>query len=80
MMTPEHHTEFLNMLDEALASAIRRYRALHHASLAELHEMQREVEKAREALAQALKQSAPSLSDADCQEEQPAVAASGASR
>jgi|GEM_PF-3482682 len=54
-MTPEQHDEFLDALDNALECAIRRHRALHHASLAELMEMQKEVTHAREALEKVLK-------------------------
>lgn len=53
-MTPEQHDEFLDALDNALECAIRRHRALHHASLAELMEMQKEVSLARTALEKVL--------------------------
>ena len=53
-MTPEQHDEFLDALDNALECAIRRHRALHHASLAELMEMQKEVSLARSALEKVL--------------------------
>lgn len=64
-MTPEQHDEFLDALDNALECAIRRHRALHHASLAELMEMQKEVIHAREALEKVLKDQVQHASQSD---------------
>ena len=62
-MTPEQHNQFLEALDTALDCAIRRHRALHHASLAELLEMQKEVSMARDALENALKDTVSQVAD-----------------
>lgn len=62
-MTPEQHDQFLEALDTALECAIRRHRALHHASLAELLEMQKEVSMARDALENALKETFAQVDD-----------------
>ena len=64
-MTPEQHAQFLGALDEALNSAIRRYRALHHASLAELLEMQKEVNQAKELLERAVEEKISEQAHAD---------------
>ncbi len=52
-MTPQDHHAFLDNLDQALEEAIRRFRALHHVSLAELHEMRAALTKARQAVREA---------------------------
>ncbi|GAB4154604.1 MAG: hypothetical protein Tsb0016_26790 [Sphingomonadales bacterium] len=52
-MTPKDHHAFLDNLDQALEEAIRRFRALHHVSLAELHEMRAALTKARQAVREA---------------------------
>lgn len=60
-MTPKDHHAFLDNLDQALEEAIRRFRALHHVSLAELHEMKAALAKARQAVRDSQADQAPEL-------------------